>query len=212
MKPAGSTLRHTQSDEAASTRDLWLEIRRGRTRSPRRPVRSRRFLIGAGSNCQLQLGGEEIPILHSILLINEEGAHIDAVVPAPELTVNGVPCRAADLQHGDVFSIGRFEFSVHVPDQFSATQAATAEELPLDDAADLESMSAAELIDRIEREQACIDRFEAARQQGAKALLQSIARRAREISEQESARVLRIPEPAAAERPAVEEVPHRRAS
>src|SRR5688500_1252666 len=51
---------------------IWLEVRRGRTRAPRRAVRRQRFLIGAGSNCQLQLGGSDIPILHSILLVDED--------------------------------------------------------------------------------------------------------------------------------------------
>jgi predicted component of type VI protein secretion system len=182
MAPLGSTLREEQTTTLSTTDNLWLEVRRGRTRARRRPVRSRRFLIGAGSNCQLQLGGEEIPILHSILLVDEEGAHIDAVVSSPELLVNGVPQRAADLHDGDVFSIGRFEFAVNVPNQFAASQAVVADELPMDDAPDVESMSAAELVARIEREQACVDRFENARTEGAAALLQSIARRARELA------------------------------
>lgn len=191
-------LREDQPTTLSTTDNLWLEVRRGRTRARRRPVRSRRFLIGAGSNCQLQLGGEEIPILHSILLVDDEGAHIDAVVSSPELLVNGIPQRAADLHDGDVFSIGRFEFAVNVPDQFAASQAAV-DELPLDDAADVETMSAAELVARIEREQAAVERFENSRSEGAAALLQSIARRARElagerVSTVDSATLLRIPE------------------
>lgn len=217
MAPLGSTLREEQTTTLSTTENLWLEVRRGRTRAPRRPVRSRRFLIGAGSNCQLQLGGEEIPILHSILLVDDEGAHIDAVVSTPELLVNGVPQRAADLRDGDVFSIGRFEFAVNVPDQFAASQAAV-DELPLDDAADVEAMSAAELVARIEREEAAVDRFENGRSEGAAALLQSIARRARElagerVSTGDSLTLLRLPERAAV---AVDEsqpdFPQRRAS
>ncbi len=224
MAPQGSTLRDDQSAARSSNDTLWLEVRRGLTRARRRPVRSRRFLIGAGSNCQLQLGGEEIPILHSILLIDEDGAHIDSLVSTPELLVNGVPQRAADLQDGDVFSIGRFEFAVNVPEGTAVSQAVTSDELPLPDDADLEAMSAAELVERIEQEQACIDRFENARAEGARALLQSIARRAREMSGQpreispdpdDSVRVLRIPErDAAAEVAEIAEdgVPQRRAS
>ena len=198
MAPHGSTLREANHTATSKTDHLWLDIRRGRTRARRRPVRSRRFLIGAGSNCQLQLGGDEIPILHSILLMDDDGAHIDAVVSTPELLVNGIPQRAADLHDGDVFSIGRFEFAVNVPDQFAASQVAV-DELPLDDATDLESMSAAELVERIEREQAAVDRFENSRSQGAAALLQSIARRARELAGErvatgDSLTLLRLPE------------------
>lgn len=223
MAPHGSTLRDDQTAARSSNDKLWLEVRRGLTRSRRRPIRSQRFLIGAGSNCQLQLGGEEIPILHSILLVNEEGAHIDALVSTPELLVNGVPQRTADLKHGDVFSIGRFEFAVNVPDGTVLSQA-VAEELPLTEIGNLEEMSAAELVERIEQEQACVDRFENARAEGARALLQSIARRAREMSGRQqpatidpddSVRVLRIPErdaaPEAAE-VAADGHPQRRAS
>jgi hypothetical protein len=123
------TLPLTTATPRASSSDqsrLWVEVRRGRTRAPRRAVRSERFLIGAGSNCQLQLGGDEIPILHSILLVNEDGAHIDAVVPWPQLIVNGSPCRTADLHDGDQFTIGKFEFAVHEQRPAGAGQAISA--------------------------------------------------------------------------------------
>jgi hypothetical protein len=163
-------------------RSLWLEVRRGRTRTPRRPIRSRRFLIGAGSNCQLQLGGDGIPLLHSILLVDEDGIHIDAVVPTPELVVNGVPQQSAPLRDGDSFRIGLFEFALRV--EVAAAQAP----LPLperndepadaDDLLNLSSLSAAELVERVEREHLRLEQFEAARRAGARALLQAARRQA----------------------------------
>ncbi len=153
-------------------RSLWLEVRRGRTRTPRRPIRSRRFLIGAGSNCQLQLGGEGIPLLHSILLVDEDGIHIYAVVPAPELVVNGVPQQSAPLRDGDSIRIGLFEFALRVeeaaalaplPVPGQGDEPAAAE---VDDLLNLSRLSAAELVERIEHEHHRLEQFEAARRAG----------------------------------------------
>jgi hypothetical protein len=173
------TFENTTTPASTPVRSLWLEVRRGRTRTPRRPIRSRRFLIGAGSNCQLQLGGDGIPLLHSILLVDEDGIHIDAVVPAPELVVNGVPQQSAPLRDGDSFRVGQFEFALRVeeaagqsplpvPGQSDESAAAEA-----DDLLNLSSLSAVELVERIEREHHRLEQFEAARRAGARALLQA---------------------------------------
>jgi hypothetical protein len=163
---------------------LWVEVRRGRTRAPRRAVKSERFLIGAGSNCQLQLGGDDIPILHSILLVNEEGAHIDAVVPWPQLIVNGTPQRTADLHDGDQFTIGKFEFAVHEQRPAAAGQALAmtpAVDLPdVPESEDLASLSVAAIVERIERDQRQVQQFETARESGALALLQAAKQAARD--------------------------------
>lgn len=162
-----------------SLNTMWLEVRRGKTNSPRRPVRSNRFLIGAGSNCQLQLGGDEIPILHSVLLVEEQGAHIDSLVEHPTLLVNGAPRRTADLQNGDIFTIGRFEFAVHVP---QPTESDSLENLQADVEADADpeadldevgKLTAAELVERIEQEQSLVNEYQDARYAGARALLQA---------------------------------------
>jgi len=90
---------------------FFLVIERGRSRFPRRPINQERFLIGGGTNCQLQLGGE-IPMLHSIILNESESLWIDAVVAEPPLLVNGQKIREGELRHGDVIQIGSFLFSV----------------------------------------------------------------------------------------------------
>lgn len=167
------------NDTACPSHDdnLWLEVRRGRTRAPRRVVRTRRFLIGAGSNCQLQLGGDDVPILHSILLVDEEGAQIDTVVPSPELFVNGVPQRGARLRDGDVLTIGKFELAVHIQQPVdagaveesvgrSATPAMSSD-------TDLSQLSAAAIVERLEQELREIASLQSGRETGAAALLQT---------------------------------------
>jgi len=164
-------------DSVTSSGEPWLEIRRGRTRAPRREIKGRRFLIGAGSNCQLQLGGGDVPILHSILLIEEDGAHIDAVVPNPQLFINGRPQRSADLQDGDVFSIGKFEFQVHVPQPLAALQTVVRPQIPApESAAKLSELSASELVALIEFEEQQVAELEQGRINGARALLDAVQR------------------------------------
>lgn len=168
---------HNDTVSSASDNNLWLEVRRGRTRVPRRAVRTRRFLIGAGSNCQLQLGGDDVPILHSILLVDEDGAQIDTVVPMPELFVNGVPHRAAQLRDGDVLTIGKFELAVHIQ---QPVDAGAAEEpghhramTAVNSNADVSHLSAAAIVARLEKELREISGLQSGRETGAAALLQA---------------------------------------
>ena len=162
---------------SASSSEPWLEVKRGRTRAPRRDIRGRRFLIGGGSNCQLQLGGHDVPILHSILLVEEDGAHIDSVVSAPQLLVNGRPERSADLRDGDVFSIGKFEFQVHVPQPIGALQASENSQPPVPQSAEeLGRLSMAQLVALLEAEQEQVAGYESGRKSGAEALLDTVRR------------------------------------
>jgi hypothetical protein len=140
----------------------WIEIERGRTKFPRRPFRGERLLIGAGSNCELQLGGPGIPILHS--LIHREGSNlrVEAVVESPRLIVAGRPVREAIVTDGDRIEVGSFAFRVQV----NAASAAWRNDLlaPIDVAAVLaeeerlkglpvvSGLSAVQLADRLEAE------------------------------------------------------------
>lgn len=107
--------RSEQSGRAGPECGDWLIVRRGRTRFPRRPLESGRFLIGSGTNCHLQLGGG-LPILHCLLLRAEEGWAIEAVAPEPPLLVNGIRCRHHTLRAGDAIQIADFEFVIESQD------------------------------------------------------------------------------------------------
>lgn len=156
---------------------LVLEITRGKTRFRQRPVAGPRFLIGAGVTCDLRLGGEGVPPLHSLVTIDETGVHIEAIVTAPTLIVNGRGVHETVLSDGDVISIGDVELvarvaagrtpaGVQVAEPPSA--AAKPEERPLSE------LSASELLDRIEADQAVIDQLEAGQRVGARALTRSV--------------------------------------
>ncbi|QDT53826.1 hypothetical protein Pan44_18500 [Caulifigura coniformis] len=91
----------------------WIEIRGGRTRFPQRPIEGDRFLIGSGSNCQLQLGGG-MPMAHSVISYGPGGWTIEALVPEPPLRVEGKVVRQASLFDGEVIELGPFTLVAHL--------------------------------------------------------------------------------------------------
>jgi len=167
MEP--SPIHSSSASQAARTAGFQLIIERGISQFPMRPILGERFLIGAGSNCQLQLGGE-IPLLHSIII--PEGNHlwIDAVSPAPVLFVNGHPMRESELDRGDVIAIGDFVFCVD-------SRRSPVVEVP-EPASDrirpgTRQYNAAELLQLLEQDLAELNQFEFAQQQGVAAMLQA---------------------------------------
>jgi len=156
--------------KAARTAGFRLIIERGVSQFPMRPIIGERFLIGAGSNCQLQLGGE-IPLLHSIIIPEGDHLWIDAVSPSPALFVNGQPVRDGELDRGDVIAIGDFVFCV----DYRRPHAAVEVPEPAADRIHQEigEYSAAELLQLLEKDLADLNQFESVRQQGATAMLQA---------------------------------------
>ena len=160
---------------------MWLEIRRGKTNFPLRPISGDRFLIGAGSHCHLQLGGEHMPMLHSLLVIEGKTAHLEAVVSEPPLVVNGEAQRSAELNDEDTVEIGDFEFVFHrlvaIEPAGQVAMASPCDEEEASGVADLSRLSAVELVGLIEEEARQIAEFDHSRERGAAALLDA-ARRA----------------------------------
>ncbi|WP_437193110.1 FHA domain-containing protein [Planctomicrobium sp. SH527] len=141
-----------------------LVIERGRSQFPRRPIEGNRFLIGSGSNCHLQLGGQ-IPILHSIIIPQGSSLWIDAFVSDPPLKVNGQTIRESELHRGDLIEIGTFAFTV---DQ---------EEVALPEAQISEpQLSPEELLHVLANGLDFLQKAESGRESGARALLAEIAR------------------------------------
>src|SRR4029077_7646382 len=152
---------------------LVLEVTRGRTRFRRRPVTHSRFLIGAGATCDLRLGGDRMPALHSIITIADREITLEAIAAEPDLTVNGRLIRNALLHDGDMIGIGEVELLARL----EAGHAPAAVEQPdgvtngtIDADRPLADISAAELVDLIEQEEQAIEDFESRQRDGANAL------------------------------------------
>lgn len=212
-----------KSNRTESQARLTLEICRGCTRFPLRPVVGRRFLIGGGICCDLRLGGEEIPSLHSLLLAEDDQIVLEAIVQTPPLKVNGQHVEHAEIKDGDIIEIGTFQLLVHAAQlpqtSISEPHMTQYDKLPEDiaqsipDETKLEDLTAAELVERIEQEQAMVDDFEGRRRQGADALLAAALEQAKrgtageavdnDVSEPTRLRMVEANESAESEQPVV---------
>lgn len=167
---------------AAVTPAVYLEICRGRTTQPLRPILRDRFLIGSDAACDLQLAAAEIPPLHSILRLDGGNILLEAIAPEPQPLINEVRTEAALLQDGDVVELGPFTLTIHI----SGAAKARSSESSWDDPSDcrnVDELSAEELAGLIESEQALVEQFESREQLGARALLDAVGHRAQELEE-----------------------------
>lgn len=180
-----------------------LEIKKGKTSFPVRPVSGGRLTIGAGSCCGLQLTGREMPILHSVIHVEEEVARIEAMVAQPRLLLNGIPLRTSELSDGDLITIGPIEFEFCQSRPHTATNLSTAglSGSPLQTSAPLtpdkkrdysmtkettlKDLSASELVDLIEQDFHLIEKYESRREQGAAALMSQLHQLNEEQEEQD---------------------------
>src|SRR4029077_10738480 len=95
--PASADMTVSDQSSLSLPVHLVLEVTRGVTRFPRRPVTHPRFLIGAGSTCDLRLGGEGIPALHSLITVSGRDITLEAIAAEPALRVNGRVVQTAIL-------------------------------------------------------------------------------------------------------------------
>lgn len=156
-----------------------FEIVCGKTASPLRPIVRDRFLIGSGPRCDLRLGGDEMPLLHSIVHLDGDTICIDPVANSPQMLVNGQP-GMTELKSSDEITIGGFRMILHGADL--AFQTVADPETVVDTPVDLAELSAAELVDLIEQDEALIEEYEAGLEAGANALLDAVQRKADALS------------------------------
>lgn len=179
-----------------------LEITKGKTNFPIRPVQDNRLTIGAGSCCGLQLAGHDMPILHTVIQVEPQEVMIEAISSQPKLLVNGTPVRTSILSDGDSISIGPIEFVFRLTCAQTTTSISAATRLsgsPLETSAHitpdkrdhsmtnettLKDLSASELVDLIEQDFHLIENYESRRTQGAAALLSHIRQAQEEQAEQ----------------------------
>ncbi|MGD9857883.1 MAG: FHA domain-containing protein [Planctomycetaceae bacterium] len=174
---------HTAHDDravAGSVHGDWLLVRRGRTLFPVRPLTSERFLIGSGTNCHLQLGGG-LPMLHSLLVRENERWVLEAVAPEPIVFVNGTACRRQVLCVEDVIRIGEFELVLCGDDCAIAPEQDGTISRPFCESApalheEAGNLSASELVNCLEREFRLIDCMGHTHHAGGTALLRAIQR------------------------------------
>lgn len=169
---------------------LCLEISRGQTEHPLRPMTRLhdKFLIGGDDDCDLQLGGDDIPALHSLLQFENGGFWIEAVAPDPQLFVNRKPVSSCLLRHDDLIEIGQFQLTVRLGQQkqlageaasvpATSSLASSAPHLSFSgefDRTKIAELSAEELVDALGHEMEMIERFDRRLKLGAGALIDAV--------------------------------------
>jgi len=177
---------------------LVLEVTRGRTRFRRRPVTSPRFLIGSGATCDLRLGGDAMPALHSIITICGSEISLEAITAEPRLILNGRPIQTSQVHDGDVIGIGEVELIARLEAgqaPAGVAEATGSRTTTIGDGREVSELSAAELVELIDQELRQIDDFESRQRVGAEGLLAAIMGRIAEPAEGHEAGV-RAPVPA----------------
>jgi predicted component of type VI protein secretion system len=150
------------SDPVGSHRSaVGLEICRGRSEHSFRPISGNRFVIGSAPECDLRLGGDTVPAVHSQLHIDGGKAWVEAVAADPPLLINGEDCETARLADGDTIGIGGFVFTWKAPCSMES------------DLVEATSLTAAELIDRLEADLELVSRHVTAARRGATTLLEA---------------------------------------
>lgn len=173
--------------EGSSDLGLCLEICRGQTDHPLRPIQNRhnRFLIGGDDDCDLQLGGTDIPALHSLLQFDGNDLWIEAIAPEPQLLVNRQAVNSCLLRNGDHIEIGAFELAVRLDrqqQQLDICHRPTGKLLSLPcldlntefDPDAVAELSAEELVDALDQEMQMIEHFDRRQMLGAGALLNAV--------------------------------------
>ncbi|MDB5392081.1 MAG: hypothetical protein JWM11_7727 [Planctomycetaceae bacterium] len=158
---------------------MILEICRGLTRFPQRPISGPRFFIGSGPGCDLRLGGESFPAIHSLIQTRENGVWFETLAAEPLARLNGELTRGEWLRDGDRIEIGAFQFLAHVLPELPPSAFGTATRSARGPAEHLGELSAAELTERLEGEMGHVERFERGRNAGAQALLQALKQQTR---------------------------------
>ena len=162
----------------------YLEICRGRTTQPLRPILRERFLVGSDAACDLQLAAAGIPPLHSIIRLDGGQLVFEAIAHEPQPTINEVRTRAALLQDGDVIELGPFTLTLRISSAAARTRPSNSVWDDPSECRNVDELSAEELADLIESEQTLVEQFESREQLGARALLDAVRHRAQELEAQ----------------------------
>lgn len=184
--PPGSRAEQKTSFNRLPGRDspvLFLEIARGQTQFPNRPVIARAsFLIGSGEMCDLRLGGDSVPEIHSMISSSGEDIRLAAIASVPALIVNGEELRTASLDDGDVIEIGAFRFVARKPEHPASSLSALAGNGEVN----IDELSASQVIELIELEQSLIAQMEENVPSGIQALNQAIRQRMERIADEQT--------------------------
>jgi len=168
-------------ENAVGTGQRYFIISRGKTRHPKREIRTSEYWIGAGEGCDLRLGGAGIPSLHSVLKYERGTSIIESIESIPALRVNGSEVETHELADGDLVEIGPFQL------EFRQQELRDAVEIPIEDSTkekfdseeefDLADLSAEDLVDLLEADMNLVEEDEKRKRDGLEALMTEVQSR-----------------------------------
>lgn len=155
--------RQPSSERTGSGREaaFGLEICRGRTEHSFRPITGNRFVIGSAPECDLRLGGDMVPAVHSQIHVDEGKAWIEAVAPRPPLVINDEDRETARLADGDTIVIDGFTFTWKTMQDVESGSV------------EASSLTASELVDHLERDVELVTAHDTATRRGTTTLLEA---------------------------------------
>jgi hypothetical protein len=127
-----------------------------------------------------------MPAVHSVVHVAGDEIWLETLADSPEVRVSGRLTRSAALEPGDELEIGSFSLTLHrtssaepvkVPRIYGAPVSEILAEEELANPLDVEELTARQLVDLIDQEEALIEEFEARRRMGAQALMDVVKER-----------------------------------
>ncbi|GAB5441543.1 MAG: hypothetical protein Fues2KO_18920 [Fuerstiella sp.] len=85
----------------------YLRIASATGRQPIEPVAVGTIRIGSGTDCQLRLGDDQLPLVHTVLTVEAEQVLLQCVHADQPAYVNGTARLECQLNDGDLLEIGR---------------------------------------------------------------------------------------------------------
>lgn len=93
---------------------VQLTIQKGRAKNLIRDVVGPVFTLGTDHTCDMVLGDDQFPDVHSYVCIREGVVSLRHLGQGPPVTVNGRSVRWGELRDGDRIRTGSYEFRVSV--------------------------------------------------------------------------------------------------
>src|SRR5437588_11865136 len=91
-----------------------LELRHGNGRPTVYTLAGAEFLIGSVPGCDLRLTGSNLPPIACVITRQADGVRIRKLAPTLPLLHNGQPFSAAELQSGDLLTLGPMSILVAI--------------------------------------------------------------------------------------------------
>ncbi len=103
------------SDDAPPAPVGELIVENGRLRGTRRPLASALTLFVRDPSCEFHLNVDGVKPLHCAIVHSPDGFLLRDLGGDAATFINGAAVQEVLLQHGDVLTIGPFQFSLHLP-------------------------------------------------------------------------------------------------